>query len=498
MQYKNPVILSDYPDPDVIRVGKDFYMVSSSFNYVPGVPVLHSENLVEWEIIGHVLKKLPSPKFDVVHHGNGAWAPSIRYRNGRFYCLIPFPDDGIYVCETDDIRGEWTYPRPLLRGKGLIDPCPVWDNGKCYVVFAFARSRAGFNSRLAVFETDEELTAEASNYAVIYSEPDICPLIEGPKVFKRGEYFYISAPAGGVKNGWQVMLRSKNLYKDYETKIILTQGDTDINGPHQGAIVDIDGGQRWAFMHFQDMGAYGRVVHLQPARWENDWLVVGDKKYSEAPGNPVLIGEYPVDIKTDFTIEPSDDFSEGLSPVWQTPANPDPDWFEIKRGLKLNCAYYGLESLSDLPQIFSQKVCYLNFAINTKCKLNLINDGDETGLVMFGRKYAYICVVRRDGQNYLELREGETDGLTDTTLARSQPYNEDSITFKISAKYEERHALTFKVTFGKVAFTHKFYASAGAWTGARVGLYAKSDRVSGGSATYKYFKVTCTDGRVNS
>lgn len=498
MKYENPVILSDYSDPDVIRVGGDFYMVASSFNYVPGVPVLHSKNLVEWELVNYVLKRLPFEKFNAVRHGEGAWAPCIRYRGGRFYCLIPFPDEGIYVSETDDIYGEWSAPRPLLRGKGYEDPCPVWVDGKCLVVFAFCRSRAGFNSKLAVFETDEELLKEAGDYKIIYSEPDISPEIEGPKVYNHGGYYYILAAAGGVKSGWQVALRSESIYGPYKTKIVLTQGDTDVNGPHQGALVDLDDfGEKWAFMHFQDRGAYGRVVHLQPARWENGWVALGEGGYDGLAGHPTAGGEYPAGFVTGKRIEPSDEFENGISPVWQNPANPEEGWYEIKRGLKLNCVYYGRQPLADLPQMLLQKVQYKNFAVSAKCKLSLKEDGDETGLVIFGKKYAYICVVRRDGQNFLELREGEIGGDADRTLARSQPYSEDGIIFKISAKYEDLNKLSYKVTFGKVAFTHKFYASPGVWTGARIGIYARSDRLSKGFATFKNFKVTCTDGRLN-
>lgn len=498
MYYKNPVITADYSDPDAIRVGEDFYMVSSSFNYVPGVPVLHSKNLVEWRIINHVLKELPFERFNAVCHGDGAWAPSIRYRNGKFYCLIPFPDEGIYVSETEDIYGEWSKPRPLLTGKGYEDPCPVWADGKCYVVFAFVKSRIGFNSRLAVFETDENLCAEAGGYREIYDGRDMCPNIEGPKFYRRGKYFYILAPAGGVRSGWQVALRSENVYGPYEGKIILMQGDSPVNGPHQGALVDLDdGGKRWAFLHFQDADAYGRVVHLQPAEWVGDWVTCGKITDPDLPGTPVAGGEYPVDTATDFRIEPSDEFGgETLSPVWQTPANMRGEWYALKRGLKLNCAYYGGNSLSDLPQLFTQKVNYLNFSVKAKCRLNLQNDGDETGLAVFGREYAYVCVVRSEGRNFLEIRKGEIGGGADETLCRSQPYAENYVTFQVSAKYEERNRLSFRFTFGGSAFTHKFYAERGVWTGAKIGIYSRSSTGSAGSSTFKYFRVTCTDKRV--
>ncbi len=497
MIYKNPVLLADYSDPDVIRVGSDFYMVASSFNHVPGVPVLHSKNLVEWELINYVLPKIPFPRFDKVCHGDGAWAPSIRYHGGKFYCLIPFPDEGIFVAETEDIYGKWSLLRPLITGKGYEDPCPIWANGKCYVVFAFAKSRAGFNSKLAVFETDENLKTPADKYAFVYDGHDHNPKIEGPKFYRRGKYFYILSPAGGVGTGWQVALRSEKIYGPYESKIVLAQGDSDTNGPHQGALIDLDDeGKNWAFMHFQDMGPFGRVTHLQPAEWVDDWPLLGRVDDPLICGSPVDGGEYPVDVQTGYKIEPSDEFDGKLSPVWQFPCNPSEEWYSFKSGLKLNCAYYGGNALSDVPQLLMQKVCYKNFAVTCKCKLDLREDGDETGFVVFGNEYAYVCVVRSGGQNFLEIRKGTRGGEEDETLCRSQPYDDNYVTFRISAKYEERHKLAFRFTFGGSAFTHKFYACKGRWIGAKIGVYARSSAQSKGSATYKFFRVTCTDNRV--
>lgn len=492
MNYENPVLFADYSDPDVIRVGDEFYMVASSFNHVPGVPVLHSKNLVEWEIINYVLPKIPFERFDKVCHGDGAWAPSIRYNDGKFYCLIPFPDEGIFVSETSDPYGKWSLLRPLLVGKGFEDPCPIWAHGKCFVVFAFAKSRAGFNSKLAIFETDADLKTPAEKYAFVYDGHDMNPKIEGPKFHKIGKYFYILAPAGGFQCGWQVALRSEKIYGPYEPKIVMLQGDTDVNGPHQGALIDLDDeGKRWAFMHFQDMGPFGRVVHLQPVAWAHGWPLCGRVDDDLIAGEPVEGGEYPVDIKTDYTIDPNDNFAgDKLSPVWQTPANPQDDWYSFKHGLKLNCIYYARSALSDLPQLIMQKVQYRNFSVKCKCKLNLVNDGDEVGFTVFGREYSYICVVRIEGRNYLEIRKGSIGGAEDETLCRSQPYPDDYVTFQISARYEERHRLAIKYTFGGSAFTKKFYASKGRWVGAKLGIYARANSISKGSATFKFFRVT--------
>jgi len=492
MRYENPVIFSDYSDPDVIRVGEDFFMVSSSFNFVPGVPVLHSKNLVEWELVNYVLPQIPFEGYEKVNHGNGAWAPSLRYHGGKFYCLIPFPDEGIFVSETENIYGEWSPLRPLLLGKGFIDPCPIWEDGKCFVAFAFARSRAGFNSKIALFETDEKLQTCARKYDIIYFNPNISPVIEGPKLLKRGKYYYIFAPAGGVKTGWQVALRSKKLKGEYETKIVLLQGSTEVNGPHQGALVDLDDeGDRWSFLHFQDLGAYGRVVHLQPVKWADDWPILGEETYDNMAGNPANGGEYPVNIQTGYKLISSDEFDgETLSKIWQTPANRKAEWCEMKGGMKLNCAYYGGNSLANLPQLFTQKVNYPNFSLKAKCRLDLKEDGDETGFVVFGTEYAYVCVVRSEGRNYLEIRKGSLNGGEDETLCRSQPYDDKYVTFQMTARRVSPDKFSYKFSFGGSAFTHKFYATPAVWTGAKIGVYARSSTQSNGFSTFKFFRVT--------
>lgn len=492
MRYTNPVILSDYSDPDVIRVGDDFYMVASSFNHVPCVPVLHSKNLVEWELINYVMDEIPFPHFDEVCHGRGVWAVSLRFHNGKFYCLIPFPDEGIFVSETDDPRGKWSPPRPLLTGKGYEDPCPIWADGKCFVVFAFVKSRIGFNSLLAVFETDEELNVKADGYKIIYDGHDIAPKIEGPKFYKHGGYYYILAPAGGVQTGWQVALRSKEIYGEYETKIIMVQGDTEVNGPHQGALVDLDdGGKKWAFIHFQDMGPYGRVIHLQPAIWLNEWILTGKIEEESLPASPVEGDEYPIAVSTGYRIDASDEFnSEKLSLIWQTPANRKKSWYGLKDGLRLFCVKYDCPALSDLPQLFMQKVQFLSFDATAECKLNFASDGDEAGFTVFGRNYAYVCAVRRNGADYIEIRTGQIGGNVDEVLFISPPCEDETVSFKLCAKYEERHRLSYKFFINGKAFNKKFYAERGVWTGAKIGVYARSSAHSTGSATFKYFRVT--------
>ena len=243
--YKNPVLHADYSDPDVIRVGEDFYMTASSFSNAPGLPILHSRDLVNWNLINYALPQIiPADVFFVPRHGGGVWAPSIRYHNGEFFIFYPDPDFGISMTKTKDPAGEWEKPILVKGGKGLIDPCPLWDDdGNAYLVYAFAGSRAGFKSVLAVSKMTKNGSALLDDGVIVFDGHDKHPTIEGPKLYKRNGFYYIFAPAGGVATGWQLILRAKNIYGPYEEKIALIQGKTTINGPHQGAWVTTQTGE---------------------------------------------------------------------------------------------------------------------------------------------------------------------------------------------------------------------------------------------------------------
>jgi beta-xylosidase len=218
--YKNPVINADYSDPDAVRVGDDFYLVSSSFEAIPGLPVLHSKDLVNWSILGHaLLKQPPFDHFETPRHGDGVWAPAIRYYYNEFYIYYPDPDFGIYLVTAKNPAGPWSKPVMVMEGKGIIDPCPLLDSdGSMYLVHGFAGSRAGIKSVIAVNRLNKEGTRVIDDGMIVYDGHETDPTIEGPKFYKRNGYYYIFAPAGGVPTGWQLALRSKNIYGPYERR----------------------------------------------------------------------------------------------------------------------------------------------------------------------------------------------------------------------------------------------------------------------------------------
>lgn len=486
MKYTNPILQFDFSDPDAIRVGNDFYMVASSFNYVPGIPLLHSKNLVEWELINYVVDILPK-EFDEVLHGEGLWAPSIRYHDSWFYCIIPDPDRGIYITKTQDPYGKWEPMWCVVEGKGIIDPCPIWKDDKCYMAVGFAKSRIGFNSSIGLYEVSPDLKKQISaSYQIIYDGHDNNPTIEGPKFNYRNGYFYIMCPAGSVKSGWQVALRSKNIYGPYESKVVLMQNGTKINGPHQGALIDLDDNDNWAFIHFQDMWAYGRIVHLEPVMWYNDWPIcghVGDPLLAGAPANEA---DYPIDVKTNYKIDLNDNFKDNkLSLLWQTQANPKKSWFSFNKGLVLNCVKTDACDLHLVPQLLTQKVPALEFDTKTLIELDNLKENDAVGFTMMGTNYTYIEIKRINNKLELALYEGSFN--THDICVFKEEYQDDKIILGLKARNEAIYDLRYQYTVNGKVIEKSYLASAGRWIGATYGLFARGN---GGNALVKYFNTT--------
>ena len=396
--YTNPIIYADYSDPDAIRVGSDYYMTSSSFNCYPGLQILHSVDLVNWDLINAALPRAYATEHDV-EHGNFVWAPSIRQHNDMFYIFWGDPDRGIYYVNTKDIRGTWSEPQLLLEGKGYIDPCPYWNNDTLYIVHALAGSRAGLKSVLLMAsfaEKPDYREPRLFDHRIIYDGHKANPTCEGPKIYHRNGWYYIFTPAGGVATGWQLVLRSHNIYGPYEEKVVLSQGSTNINGPHQGAWVTTETGEDW-FLHFQDVGAVGRIVHLQPMKWTDDWPVIGNN------GEPVLTYQAPekcTQQKKQKTIVY--DFTENtLDYSWQYPHSPDVKWHfcDAKQGvLRLFSVPQSQETsnLWEQPNMLLRKIDAPNFTATAKVRFNPAEKivGERAGLIVMGLDYAALMIEK--------------------------------------------------------------------------------------------------------
>ena len=494
--YRNPVLHADYSDPDVCAVGEDYFLTASSFNCTPGLPILHSKDLVNWKIVNYALKKVePVEYYNEARHGKGVWAPSIRFHEGMYYIYWGDPDFGIFMVKTRDPYGEWDKPVLVKAGKGMIDPCPLWDDdGRVYLAHAWAGSRAKFNSVLTVCELNKEGTKVISDPVLVFDGNDgVNHTVEGAKFYKRNGFYYLFAPAGGVVSGWQLVMRSKNVYGPYEPRIVMAQGKTDINGPHQGGWVDTPAGESW-FLHFQDKGAYGRVLHLNPMKWVNDWPVIGVDRDGDGCGDPVSRYRKP---KTDnaYPIETpveSDEFdTRKLGLQWEWHAN-----YQDVFGFTTNMGYvriYGHElsphfkNFWEVSNLLMQKFPAEEFTATAKLKVSAKDDGQLSGLIIMGWDYSWIG-VEKQGEKFLlkqaVCKDAEQGNLEQvSTLAVLEPSRKFEA--GLFPNYEREIYIRVHVDKGAYCrfsysldgkkFTEAgtlFKARQGKWIGAKVGMFS--------------------------
>lgn len=407
--YQNPVLPMDYSDPDVIRVGIDYYLVASSFTYLPGVPLLHSRDMVHWEQLSWCVERLPFERYRLPAHGSGTWAPAIRFHDGMFYVFIPLPDEGIFVTTAAAPCGPWSELRCLKETVGWIDPCPFWDDdGSAYMAHAFANSRCGIKHRLDICRMAPDASSLLDDGTVVYQNELLHPTLEGPKMYKRNGWYYLFAPAGGVGTGWQVALRSRNPLGPYEIKIVMNQGTSAVNGPHQGAWVDTPDGRDW-FFHFQQYRVYGRVLHLQPMCWVDDWPFIGQERNGDGIGEPVdqwplPLPEFPASLRAD------DDFAgPELGIQWQWQANPQSGWYTVRNGLTLYMppCERGESLLWYMPNVLTQMPQGWVFSMRVTVALDAEKQGDEGGIAVMGHSYSALALRRGNRGNELCLYKGQ-------------------------------------------------------------------------------------------
>lgn len=515
--YKNPVIHADYSDPDICAVGNDFYMTASSFACAPGLPILHSTDLVNWEIVNYALQRVvPGQFYDVARHGKGVWAPSIRYHNGEFYIYWGDPDFGVYMVKASDPRGKWSEPVLVKPAKGIIDPCPLWDeDGRCYLAFAWAASRAQVNSVICVAEMNAEGTKVIGPARIVYDgNDDVNHTAEGPKFYKRDGYYYLMFPAGGVEMGWQMAARSKNVYGPYEARRVLEQGDTPVNGPHQGGWVRTASGEDW-FMHFQDKGCYGRVVWLEPMKWVDGWPVIGEDKDGDGCGNPVLTWRKP-SVPFSRIVNPaeSDEFNTvDLGLQWEWHSN-----YHDLYGFTTPYGYMRLYSwpvskkyvnLWEASNLLLQKFPAEAFTATTKVTMVSKEDGQEGGLIVMGWDYSALT-VRREGDKFLlcqrTCKNAEQGGKeTVRELSSFTPSARQTIIYSPTVS-REIYLRVLVEAGGKCRFAYSldgekftacgepFQARQGKWIGAKVGFVCVEPHaepaVNRGWMDVDWFRVT--------
>jgi beta-xylosidase len=503
-QYKNPVLHADYSDPDAIRVGDTYYMTSSSFNSAPGLPLLQSKDMVNWELVGHALPTLvPADHFATPRHGDGVWAPCLRWHDGKFWIFYPDPDFGIYVITATDFAGPWSAPRLILGGKGIIDPTPLWDDdGRAWLLHGWAKSRAGINNLLTLRSMAPDASRLLDREGKTVIDGNKLPgyrTLEGPKFYKSNGWYYVFAPAGGVEDGWQAVFRSRSVDGPYEARTVMDQGATPINGPHQGAWVRAQDGSDW-FLHFQDKGAYGRVVHLQPMHWADGWPVIGAPGVKPGIGQPVLTYRKPVagmPVKVPSTSDEFDGPALGLQ--WQWNANSDARWYSLTERpgmlrLHTQVAPAANGYVRAAPSLLTQKPPAPAFVVNTRLQLNDANDGDRAGLIVNAMQYAWLG-LRKSGDATQLVYTTCTPAKARCTESSSVVLARAPDVVYLRMTMAEGALATFAWSADNVTFVpagQPLAISKGRWVGAQVGLFAVGERggAQNSSLDVDYFRVT--------
>ena len=389
------------------------------------------------------------------------------------------PDEGVYVLRAEHPSGPWTEPWLLQKVTGWIDPCPFWDDdGNAYLAHAYSFSRSGIKERIALRPMSSDCTRLIGEGRELFHTPHHLYL-EGPKLYRLNGYYYLFAPGGGVPTGWQVVFRSKNLFGPYEEKVVLETGSTLINGPHQGALVDAPDGTWW-FVHFQDLGTFGRVVHLQPVIWKDDgWPLIGQDYDGNGVGEPVSSWTKPrVDLDLSPVIpETSDDFTGSkLRPQWQWHANASNDWASLmdRAGwLRLRAVASRDLNIHLFPAFLGQKFPARQFVTETSLDCTELPIAVTAGLaVVGGFEHGAVAVQNQSGRN--EIVFIDNGSISVVTMVPPA-----AIHLRVSVDVDGMCVFAYAVGDGKYErLSHFFRAEGGNWLGAKVGLFARLDQGS--------------------
>jgi beta-xylosidase len=395
--YTNPVIYSDFPDPDVIRVDSAYYMVSTTMFIFPGVTILKSYDLVNWEYWSNAVQWMDfSPCYNLDgcnRYAHGQWATSLKYKNGKYYLLFITLDEGGFICTATKPEGPWQIKK---LPRGFYDPGLFFDDdGKIYVAHGY--------SSINITELDTNFVAKGNDVLVFTG--DIRSGLEGSHVYKINGYYYLYCTYGGG-DGFQVALRSKNIYGPYEEKIVIRDNGNLGTGIHQGALIQTQTGEWWSII-FQDGGAFGRYPTLQPVTWQDDWPMVGvNGKGVVRYKKPNVGKEYPITI-----LPTSDEFdSTKLGMQWGWNHNPDSTKWSLTQNpgyLRLSTAKV-VSNLRDARNTLTQRIfAYYSGTVTTtatiKIEVDNMKDGDVAGLAVFQNPYAFIGIKRMNGLNYVVM-----------------------------------------------------------------------------------------------
>ncbi|MCR4773879.1 MAG: glycoside hydrolase 43 family protein [Prevotella sp.] len=494
--FTNPVIDSDFPDVDIIRVNNDYYLLSTTMFHFPGATILHSHDMVNWEFYAAPLKKLSDKDSynllngkDEYHHG--MWASGLKYHDGKFYLLLNAQGFGSFIMTATDLRGEWTMKK---LDHTYYDSNFLFDNdGRIYIVYG--------NSHISVAEVDKDFNYIRSKE--IITRPNTG--LEGNHLYHIGDYYYVYSTYGGYPSG-QAAFRSKDPFGQYEEKMLFEkQIGGKINTVHQGALVQTQTGEWWSML-FEDENASGRMPHLQPVTWLDGWPILGNNGVPCITYKVPSIGCAPYPKLTGVSAtEASDDFNgEALSPQWQwNHQEAAGSWSLTERKGWLRMRTVGTAKVMKqargtiterIPGFRNKKDKFAT----VKMDASKMKEGDIAGLSVFQDPYAYVG-VEKTGKGYnIVWRE---DTVRNTTRLPENNITKVALKGKPSTIY-----LRTKVNFPKdeaeyfysldgenfmpIGGRHKMSFNLSVFVGARYYIFNFATKRKGGYVDVDYIHFT--------
>jgi beta-xylosidase len=480
--FTNPVIMADFPDVDVIRVGDTYYMLATTMFTFPGVPLLQSHDLINWSYCVNIVKRMDeSPCYNLEgcnRYGHGQWAGSLKYHDGKFYVLFNTLNEGAFLCTATDPAGTWTIRR---LGRGFHDCGLLFDdNGKIYVA-------SGYN-KLFITEVDRDFTPVTRDSLVFTG--DIRKGLEGSHVYQLNGYYYLYCTYGGA-DGFQVALRSRSIWGPYEEKIVIRETDkSNVNfGIHQGALIQTSTGEWWTML-FMDMGPFGRFPSLQPVVWEEGWPIAGSGGKAVVTYKKPNVGKsYPV-----TPLPSSDEFNTAtLGMQWSWNHNPDAaKWSLTKRPGFLRLST--VAPVSDLPtarntltqRIIAKYDQSIPTVATTKLDVAHMQEGDIAGLCVFQDPYAFIAVKQTSAGKSLVMVDNGVN-------VDSIPLPKKTVYLRVKASNATRKA-TFEYSLDGKKFmplgrelTMQFNLKI--FTGNKFGLFNYATASGGGYVDFDWFRT---------
>ncbi len=493
--FSNPVIDADYPDVDIIRVDNGYYLMSTTMYHFPGATILRSHDMVNWEFYAAPLKQLSDKdSYNLIggkdEYSHGMWASGLKYHNGKYYILLNAQGLGSFIMTATDLKGEWTLKK---LDHTYYDSNFLFDNdGRIYIAYG--------NSHIGVAEVDSDFNFIRSREVIVRPNSGL----EGNHIYHIGDYYYIYSTYGGYPSG-QAAFRSRTPFGEYEEKVLFEKSiGGKINTVHQGALVQTQTGEWWSML-FEDEGALGRMPHLQPVTWLNDWPILGNNGVPYVECRMPSIGCAPrEELKGISATEMSDDFSATtLSPQWQYNHQPLSGSYSLnarKGWLRIysSCAKNLKEARGSLTERISGLKTNTPKTATILIDVANMKNGDVAGLSVFQDPYAYVGVKREGGKYSVVWQEGNVrertalPALTNQEVALKRKPRMVYLRAVVSPRGESAeyfYSLNGK-DFTRIGGSHNMHFNLTVFVGARFYLFNYTTKKKGGFIDVDYIHVT--------